>query len=522
MDLTNFILLAVERNMISNKYGLDLFYTVFKEASRNQPTSGKDGQFETSGSSSVLINHNFFRAITMLAKTLYAHEQRPFESMFNKLLVDQIRTADSRMVGGRQPKLGEDTMEILSEDAIRVYLLYYEQLKTLFTQFIHSNFNAKKKVVGWHHIEDQNQLLYVSAFLKLARCNSIINDMLNIETLHDFIEQVIPPITQKEKEFLEKDRKLLQIYHSDKKPNETTCDPEDGEPGLLFHEFIFLLGLIALHAMDHVPETCKIIEDFFIEKLNFKRETEIPQYVYPEDRDDEEYDEEFESDGELEMDEQQKAFMAFLEKKQYEDDNFTVDFDEILQVMDADLPMVPGIPTVVPFPNPLENKDKEAPIRVTFGKLYPKEKKSKDDAKKKGAAKKPAPKKKDEKPPKPILWEAEKGPQPATTLDLMRQTQADLEQNTFPMNIRQESCNTGVMPTIIKEVFMPPEAPSTVATLIESSLVYQNSANYEMAVHSLEQARDEWRRLISPPQKDEKKDTNPTPQKSQKAPEAPK
>ena len=71
-------------------------------------------------------------------------------------------------------------------------------------------------------------------------------------------------------------------------------------------------------------------------------------------------------------------------------------------------------------------------------------------------------------------------------------------------------CNTGVMPTIIKEVFMPPDAPSTVATLIESSLVYQNSANYEMAVHSLEQARDEWRRLITPPSKDPPKDATLT------------
>ena len=87
MDLTNFILLAVERNMISNKYGLDLFYTVFKEASKNQSTS-KDGQYETSGSSSVLINHNFFRAITILAETLFKHEENYFQAMFNKLLVD--------------------------------------------------------------------------------------------------------------------------------------------------------------------------------------------------------------------------------------------------------------------------------------------------------------------------------------------------------------------------------------------------------------------------------------------------
>lgn len=42
---------------------------------------------------------------------------------------------------------------------------------------------------------------------------------------------------------------------------------------------------------------------------------------------------------------------------------------------------------------------------------------------------------------------------------------------------------------------MPPDAPSEVATLIESSLVYQNSANYEMAVKSLEMAKSLWRSI---------------------------
>ena len=41
---------------------------------------------------------------------------------------------------------------------------------------------------------------------------------------------------------------------------------------------------------------------------------------------------------------------------------------------------------------------------------------------------------------------------------------------------------------------MPPQAPSEVATLIESTLVYQHSANYEMAIKTLEEARDLWRR----------------------------
>jgi hypothetical protein len=51
-----------------------------------------------------------------------------------------------------------------------VYLMYYQQLKVLFTQYIHTNFNVKKKVKGWHAIEDENAVLYCSAFLKLARC----------------------------------------------------------------------------------------------------------------------------------------------------------------------------------------------------------------------------------------------------------------------------------------------------------------------------------------------------------------
>jgi len=35
MDLTHFILLAIERNMISNKHGVEIFYTAFKEAAAN-------------------------------------------------------------------------------------------------------------------------------------------------------------------------------------------------------------------------------------------------------------------------------------------------------------------------------------------------------------------------------------------------------------------------------------------------------------------------------------------------------
>lgn len=42
---------------------------------------------------------------------------------------------------------------------------------------------------------------------------------------------------------------------------------------------------------------------------------------------------------------------------------------------------------------------------------------------------------------------------------------------------------------------MPPNAPEEVATLMESSLIYQNSGNYPMAIRSLEMARLNWRAM---------------------------
>lgn len=187
--------------------------------------------------------------------------------------------------------------------------------------------------------------------------------------------------------------------------------------------------------------TSQKIEDFFIEKLNFRKSTSMKQSSSPKrtrtaDAQDEEegeyYDEEVESDSDLEMDEQQRAFMEFLEQKAIEDANFSIDFEEVLYTLNYDLPMIPGIP-IVQQVNPRPYKD---PIRVNFGKLMPKDKDAKGD--KKAAKKKAPPKKagKDEKPPKPIKWAPDKGPTPATALDLIRGAVNDLNESVFPKNIR--------------------------------------------------------------------------------------
>ena len=74
----------------------------------------------------------------------------------------------------------------------------------------------------------------------------------------------------------------------------------------------------------------------------------------------------------------------------------------------------------------------------------------------------------------------------------MREANQDLAENIFPLNIRGDQGNPGIAPCIIKEVYFPPDSPPEVATLIESGLVYQNNANYEMAIDCFEKAKEAW------------------------------
>ena len=121
MDLTQFILLCVERDMVNNKFSLDIFYTAFQEAAQNCGTEMVKDGIENKYR---LISNNFYLAMTNLAKALYAHEENPFEAMFTKMLVDQKESKDKGLVSGRSPKMGEDTVRILCEESIKVYLTY--------------------------------------------------------------------------------------------------------------------------------------------------------------------------------------------------------------------------------------------------------------------------------------------------------------------------------------------------------------------------------------------------------------
>ncbi len=206
--------------------------------------------------------------------------------------------------------------------------------------------------------------------------------------------------------------------------------------------------------------------------------------------DEDEYGEEWgeSDDDEMEMDENQKKLMEFLAKKAEEEKDFIIDYDQIITDLDGVLPPIPGRPVVEQI-NPRPYK---LP-RIMFGKLMPKKDDEEGGKKKKKAAKKQAARKKDEPPPKPVKWaNPPTAPEPGT-VDLVRKAREALMENIFPSNIRGEQSNAGVAPTIIKEVYFPPEAPQEIATLIESAIVYQNTGYFEQAIDCFEKARSNWR-----------------------------
>jgi len=178
------------------------------------------------------------------------------------------------VVGGRVPKIDEDTIRILSEEAIIVYLNYLDQLKGLYTQFIHQNFNAGKKVMSWKDTSDKNLPMITRCFVKMARVKELIPHMFNIEDMQSYLKATIPPITGEEYQFFE-NNEVIRFYEQDMVAPVVVCDPRVGEPGLLFHEFIFLLSRIALANVNTSGNVSGKLNDFFSEKLGFQRVIDV-------------------------------------------------------------------------------------------------------------------------------------------------------------------------------------------------------------------------------------------------------
>ena len=238
-----------------------------------------------------------------------------------------------------------------------------DQLKRLFTDFVHVNLNVGKKTVSWRDIEERNITMIARSFLKMCRYNYLIPTMFNIEQLQKFMEQTLPPITNGEQDFYVKEL-LRKAYDDDKNYQTTMVEPlidssgEMCEPALHFHEFIFLMGLIAHNCIDSSDSISGKLQDFYIQKLNFRKpseaqanrditydevlkrvEEDVGERVDPGGSSEED---QFESGEEYESeDDTNQAMMGLIERKNQQQEGITIDWDHILDVLGTDLPKIP-------------------------------------------------------------------------------------------------------------------------------------------------------------------------------------
>ena len=137
----------------------------------------------------------------------------------------------------------------------------------------------------------------------------------------------------------------------------------------------------------------------------------------------------------FEIDEKQNKFKQFLEEEAQKEADFHIDFDMVLEQLEDRLPLIPGKPEIQqqnPRGSYKIDPKTGTNIKITFGKLYPREK---TDKKKKKAQKAPA-RKKDDKPKKPTKWAGPPMPEQPETQKLVDDYERMMNENTFPDNLR--------------------------------------------------------------------------------------
>lgn len=180
MDIAHFICLVIERGMISNQYGLEVFHAAFQTACGGSEASGTNKKVGPK-----LDNTKFFYAILLLAKVLFYREAAPFEAMFQNMLVDKAIIGGEETYDSRLPKPDQQTTEAVAEiyspAAIRTNIAYSDRLKKLFTEYLHLNHNAGKKTTTWKDISSKNTPMLARSFLKMCRCTYLIPHLIDVK-----------------------------------------------------------------------------------------------------------------------------------------------------------------------------------------------------------------------------------------------------------------------------------------------------------------------------------------------------
>jgi len=480
MTIPQFLLLALEKDMVSNQNGLFKYVEVFRQAAEG---------------SKFLTNKKFYFAIILIADILFGDTDTPLENMFNKILADFATVKTSAETFSRIPLLDEENLAILSEDSITVLVEYEHALKNFFTMTFPENYFAGKKVLSWNIIERGNRKLDMRSLLRFAKQGFLLPHLLNVETFQDVIISIVPPRTPEEHEYFQQ-CVLIKDYEAEAENSRPLLHSQ--EPLVAFHEFLLILARIALQCLKMHGSSAEKLEVLLNERLGIPKKGEkapknslysstMLKVGFLDLADEDDDDDSLENwDDSVEIEDPQ-AILAEYEKQNEEKLTTEVNFQEVFRILDDKLPKIPDLPGVSkinppPYSQGVEYKGKPLPKPPV------------DKNAQKAKAKPPTKKSNKDEPPKIIKWGEKPGEFRETNLKHFRDYTSNMNTNTLQVlqNTKKTQPHAGIAPCVIRELLFPPTASEDITTLIESAFVYQNTSNYQLALKTMSDAKDAW------------------------------
>ena len=479
MGLYEFIILAIEKRIVSNSCTLNTLSSIFMQSAGDKPNLNKS---------------RFFFSITLLARVLFPDEISPVEHMLTQILVDPMAGSSQTNL----PRQDKATQFLFSEPVIREFEAYHQACFHIMQVYNSQNIQNRRKTIGVKQIKSKNLGISARNFLRFCRNSSILPHLINIETFQDCLKAISPPQDKSEQLFYDTSM-LIKCYETDLNFFEiTTLDPIVGEPELNLYHLQMALGRIALESIKDVSEPVEKIAVLIQKKLKLLPELKYgPGCDVP-------YGEEQSSDASFSSVEDHDQILAQYEHRQIvsskglRDDKDLMDvikhiptiptIEELTKMLDDDrVPAVPEQAQVVP-----ENPPPYALPPVLFELPKPVEK---DAGKKVVSQRQNKSGKKEETAADRLKF----APMPGSYVkQLPNVTRSEKflplrnNPNLFPETMKKAVCNPGIPPVLIREIFVPPPSPPAINTLIESAIVFQNNCNFSMALMSLDKAKSTW------------------------------
>ena len=428
----------------------------------------------------------------LLARVLYSDDLNQVEQMLTRILVDPMAGSSFSNL----PKQDETTRSLFTDKVIRQIESYEKAFHQILLLYNTQNIQNRRKTVGLKQIIEKNLGISARNFLRYCRICSLIPHTLNIESLQETIKAVCPPQDKEELSYYSNSI-LIKSYETDLNYFELfPLEPIPGEPTLTLYHLQLALGRIALENIKDSQDSNEKIMILFEEKLKLTQEFNYGPGCNVE------YGVEAESDASFSSAEDHNEILQKYEHKQIvSQGNLRRDSDlsnvikitpdiptieEIIKILDSDrVPDVPSEhivvqknpppylmpPTLFEIPKPVDKNAKgPAPRQNKPGK---KEETASDRLK---------------FAPMPGSF-VQKVPNVTRSEKFLTVRN---EKNIFPETAKRSLCNPGIRPCLIREIFLSPPSPTSVNTLIESAIVFQNNGNFSMALTTLDKAKSTW------------------------------